>query len=853
MVEFKRFPIAPMKPDRINDYVKRWLSAQVNDEDVRREVKDIFEKRQHESHVQALIKNPMQLSVLLHFIQMKGAAFPDYRAELYKQYFNTVIDRDVEKSSDLREKREIVEALHRFLGYKIHALTEAKQVDGSLTRQQLMQLVMSWLALRGEMPKAAHDLFKLGEERLGLIVALKGEGEETRYGYEIQPIREYFAAAYINDDIKGEAHNIFEVMMRRPYWGEVALFLAGLRRPNEKADLIARAKALDENEELGWRQDGRNVIFQLLQEGVFSHPPYLFSNALDFIFEMLDPKLVKLQNEPKDFLKVLPTLINQESIKKRYEDRLIGFLRNYKTSTDEYLIYRLYWMASHLIDKKKIHKEILSYRGECPYLIVKVRFLWPTIWKVDMRDAIQQSSFWEGISDEICSDATWASMVRMNNSSNFSVLPSHFHRYLLERFAVNFPLIRSELFNSKEAKTLHSNWAIQVLSRCQGMIFSLDSLVTAIHSDTSDRANEVTSLLDSKHQINFTGLDNYEQSTVDALIKISQDILKAALAERNQLSDAYENYVLTIRKYLNEPGLTSWLAFRCAFNIFFSIALQRRTSISDYLLRHPSTDALWKDLKVLLPEWLDYPQLEDKTDEIFQFFHFLVMSPYPALNMTPGYIRLEKDSGLVSLVDLIANYINEGKEFPFSWIKYVSFLGMIHTLIVKCKDNLPKLLKTVNNNFSSFYNISKYISILDGESYSMHTISIPSLSASDIQRVLKVMRNSNDADVLTGGLIVLSSSKFVRSAGVDLTLKMMQASFNRADLAANLFSRESFEEHNRDSRELITEIAKRILQSPDEYALAITSGASQYLAEHSSSDSQPLLYMGNGLKLYGHI
>jgi hypothetical protein len=143
--------------------------------------------------------------------------------------------------------------------------------------------------------------------------------------------------------------------------------------------------------------------------------------------------------------------------------------------------------------------------------------------------------------------------------------------------------------------------------------------------------------------------------------------------------------------------------------------------------------------------------------------------------------------------------------------------------------------------------------VLEGESSSMRTFSVPSLSASDIQRVLKVMRNSSDTEVLNGGLIILSSSKFVRSAGVDLTLKMMQAGFNRADLAANLFNRESFEDHNQNDREFITEVAKRILQAPDKYALAITNGASQYLAEYSPSDSQPLLYMEDELKLYSYI
>ena len=51
----------------------------------------------------------MQLSILLQFIRLKGEAFPDRRAELYRDYFQIVIDRDVEKAPSF----EITEMLSR--------------------------------------------------------------------------------------------------------------------------------------------------------------------------------------------------------------------------------------------------------------------------------------------------------------------------------------------------------------------------------------------------------------------------------------------------------------------------------------------------------------------------------------------------------------------------------------------------------------------------------------------------------------------------------------------------------------------------------------------------------------------
>jgi predicted NACHT family NTPase len=73
---FRRFPIAPMEKLVVNSYLDRWLSVQVHDQSDRTDVRTSFERRRNETHVAALAKNPMQLSVLLHFIRLKGEAFP---------------------------------------------------------------------------------------------------------------------------------------------------------------------------------------------------------------------------------------------------------------------------------------------------------------------------------------------------------------------------------------------------------------------------------------------------------------------------------------------------------------------------------------------------------------------------------------------------------------------------------------------------------------------------------------------------------------------------------------------------------------------------------------------------------
>ena len=279
---FTRVILAPMNARRIDDYLGRWLSVQIHSADERDRIKTSFEGRRHDSHVEALARNPMQLSVLLQFIYLKGEAFPDRRAELYRDYFQIVIDRDVEKSPELRENRDLVEGLHSFLGFHLHGATEVDKGRRTWTRREVVRFSDRWLQEEGHSEGGAARFFSLGEERFGLIVAVSGEGDDTTYGFEVQPIQEYFAASYISNRLPdGTAHEVFELLVHRNYWREVALFLAGLRRHNEKSDLVARAKAADQQESRGWQQNGRTIVLQLLREGVLQQPGHVLRDAMD--------------------------------------------------------------------------------------------------------------------------------------------------------------------------------------------------------------------------------------------------------------------------------------------------------------------------------------------------------------------------------------------------------------------------------------------------------------------------------------------------------------------------------------------------------------------------------------------
>lgn len=846
--DFTQLSIASMDSYRIHNYLERWLAVQLQqDKDEQTRVRESFYRRHDEPLVKPLIKNPMQLSVLLHFIRLKDEAFPDNRAELYKEYFQIIIDRDVEKSQAIRQHRKTIEGLHQFLAYKIHALTEAEQADGTLDRVQLLEMVKIWSKAQGNDSEKPEELFRTGEERLGLIVTLRGEGDEARYGYEIQPIREYFTAAYIDEQVKGDPNKIFSAMLRRPYWREVALFLAGLRRPREKADLLMRAKELDKEEALGWRQDGRAIILQLLQEGALSEPAYVFVEALEFIIESLDYKAINPQNEPENWLNLLPSLLKQSEVKK-FNQIILRLLKNSETWEDEYALYRLYRVAVKLLEPAKMREILLSHKNISFDLTTKVRLVWPYSWELDMRDATRSPSFWEEVPIHIWAKAWWQTAFMFEKATNV-LAPSQMHQNLVIQFATNS--ISIEGYNNRKRTFIkpQSNWAIwRLVSQQQMLNFAILSKAGLLPKKFQEL--ELISLTD----IEFVGLDESIIALIQDIMEAYNSVITTFNMDTSQVANNLEEHIKKIIIYLKQPGLTSWIALqsaKCLVKVFLVMSSESRMFDSKYINKEIKENKLLRELYTQI--YLFYNGLVPKNNFIdAQKVRELILSGLePVYNstffLTPNYIKVDENGQLVSLVDILIDNIFKQKKLPFDWLINIPFTAhIIRPLVDKCieqhKESLPKLLDV----------LSDFHLVRLGRGEPLH--------ASTMSYILKIARSTDDSKTLTGILIALSTSKFIKLAGSELILKLLRHAHNHANLVNELlFRRYRVDKSGRyysnngksDIKELeiIKQVAENILNTPTDYPFKVACAAASYLAEYNPIILQPLQLEEEKLKL----
>jgi len=786
----------------------------------------------------------MQLSVLLHFIRLKGDAFPDHRAELYKEYFQIVIDRDVEKSPALRQRRPTIEALHQFLAYKIHALTEVEetQTGGTLTREKLLEMVGSWLKARGDNSERPDDLFKLGEDRLGLIVTLRGEGEEASYGYEIQPIREYFTAAYIDQQIEGDANIVFLEMVRRPYWREVALFLAGLRRPKEKADLLMRAKHIDNDENQGWRQDGRAIVLQLLQEGAFSDPPYVFADALKFVFDLLNYKTIPIQKEPEGLLDTLSTLLSQNKensgVKKLIED-LSRLLVDYQVHEDEYVLYRLYYVASHVFEVAQVREKLLANKSTPPGLTAKVRLAWPYLWSIDMREAARTPSFWEEVPLQIWAGTWWNTAFQFEEATNI-LAPSSLHQYLILQFAAHPSSLGTSLSRKKTCLKTLSTWAVWKLL-CYQQIITLK--IRDSSGFTQKLAEFTQSDIAKTIEGGFVGLDPSIISVVQDMIEIFNITLNTMQkAKEEEILNILSEYTVKIVQHLRQPGLAGWVAFKCVLILLRAIILsklesQREAGLSldllVNLLNNQNSDwqMIVNELKILHTDLVNSSETVIDNSELLSFLLPEFSPYYHSQDLTPQFVRIEPNGKISSIIELLIDYVCFQKELPFDWIRYIPFTSkiirpLVDGCLAKHKDSLPQLL--------TFFSELHFIHFGAGE-----PLMTPSMN-----RILKVVRDTNDPKILSGALVALSTSKFIKTAGLSLIIKLISANFNQANLACMiLFAQLPINQDNGNFKqdEIIKKVAQSILAKPENYSLKIVCTAAGYLAEHEPISLPALL------------
>ena len=300
---FAYFSLESLTRDLIDEYADKWLRARQIQERESSEAKKILKEKLDQPHIRDLARNPMQLAILLSLIQKRGRSLPDKRTALYDAYMELFFDRESEKSSIVREHREILIDIHRYLAWLLHTDAERQsshesgRARGAITAQRLVETLREYLHAEARDPSLAEVLFTGVAER---VMALVSRIEGT-YEFEVQPLREYFAARFLfetapysppGNEQKGTRPDRFDAISRNFYWLNVTRFYCGCYSKGELASLIDRLHDLAVDKDFRYLSHPRILAATLLGDWVFAQHPRSVKLVMKLMLDELGLRFV---------------------------------------------------------------------------------------------------------------------------------------------------------------------------------------------------------------------------------------------------------------------------------------------------------------------------------------------------------------------------------------------------------------------------------------------------------------------------------------------------------------------------------------------------------------------------------
>jgi hypothetical protein len=298
---YPHFELTDITEACTNEYVEKWIKANRMDSRDGNEIKRLVKEKLQISHLRELAKSPMQLAIFLSLLKTNGESLPNKRTALYDSYITLFFNREAEKNQQIRDKRDLIIDIHKYLAWVLHSEAELCKNNGSIALDQLIEKLKSYLEKEGHETDIAEELFHVVEER---VCALVSRVQGT-YEFEVQPLREYFCAKYLYEtapyspvgkEKKGTKPERFNAIARDFYWNNVVRFYSGCFDKGELPMLVDELKELQKDPLLKYTNYPRLLTSQLLSDWVFTQHPKFFKDVVKIIIDGINIGSIINQN-----------------------------------------------------------------------------------------------------------------------------------------------------------------------------------------------------------------------------------------------------------------------------------------------------------------------------------------------------------------------------------------------------------------------------------------------------------------------------------------------------------------------------------------------------------------------------
>lgn len=290
VVKYPHFELSDITPELTKDYLGKWIKASRLDSRESAQIRKLVEEKLKLPHLRELAKSPMQLAIFISLLRTRGESLPNKRTALFDSYIELFFNREAEKSHTVRDYRDLIIDIHKYLAWILHSEAELYKNSGTIQTDILKSRLNEYLKREGHQTDITNNLFKAVEERVcALVSRVQGTFE-----FEVQPLREYFCAKYLYEtapyspvgtEKSGTKPDRFDAISRNFYWQNVMRFFAGCFDKGELPMLIQKIKELQDDEILQYTDYTRVITSQLLSDYVFTQYPLYLKDVVKIIID----------------------------------------------------------------------------------------------------------------------------------------------------------------------------------------------------------------------------------------------------------------------------------------------------------------------------------------------------------------------------------------------------------------------------------------------------------------------------------------------------------------------------------------------------------------------------------------
>lgn len=269
-------------------YLRRWCEVARLAAGTARRLETTFLEHENLPHIRDLASYPMQLAILLHLLHQRGL-LPQQRTELYAEFLKTFLDREETEDKEplVASDRDVIVDVHAYLGWHLQLQAEDTGATGRVSRADLQGLLRSHLQGHEKGQQLAERLFEAIEGRVLCLI----ERDTGYFEFEVQSLREYFAARFVNEyapprGVGNSRGDCFDALLVRPYWSNVARFFVGMVSKWEVRGIGQGLRQLAARPELGRHPLLRGAAARLLDDRAFQgQPDATIGDVVDFILD----------------------------------------------------------------------------------------------------------------------------------------------------------------------------------------------------------------------------------------------------------------------------------------------------------------------------------------------------------------------------------------------------------------------------------------------------------------------------------------------------------------------------------------------------------------------------------------